>query len=142
VPRANGREAANRKRIGAARFSVGSGVVLAAAKLLVGIATNSLGVLSSAIDNLADILMSGVNYVSIRKSMEPADRSHPYGHGKVETLATVFMSLVISLTGVWIIVVGVRRLRAGVVPGSVDAGMAVMALSLPMFAWLASKTRG
>ncbi len=141
MPRENGREAASRRRIAAARFSVGSAVVLAAAKLLVGVATNSLGVLSSAIDNLADILMSGVNYLSIRKSMEPADRSHPYGHGKVETLATVFMSLVISLTGIWIIVVGVRRLRAGVVPGSVDAGMAVMVVSVAASWYIARRIR-
>lgn len=141
MPSDNGKEATGRRRIAAARFSVGSGVVLASAKLLVGVATNSLGVLSSAIDNLADILMSSVNYLSIRKSMEPADHSHPYGHGKVETLGTVFMSLVISLTGAWIIAEGVRRLRAGVVPGSVDAGLAVMVLSVAASWYIARRIR-
>ena len=123
-------EATGRKRIAAARFSVGSAVTLAAAKLAVGVATGSLGVLASAVDNFADILMSGVNYLSIRKSIEPADHSHPYGHGKVETLGTIFMSVVVALTGGWIILEGIRRLRSGIVPRSVDVGLAVMVLSV------------
>ncbi len=132
------KEEMDRKRIGAARFSVGSAVTLAATKLCAGIAIGSLGVLSSALDNVADILMSGVNYLSIRKSMEPADHSHPYGHGKVETLGAVFMSGVIALTGAWIIWEGIRRLRAGIVPRSVDAGLVVMVLSV-LASWYVSE---
>ena len=127
-----------RKRISTARFSVGSAVVLAVTKLFVGVATGSLGVLSSAFDNLADILMSGVNYLSIRKSMEPADSSHPYGHGKMETLGTVFMSVFVALTGMWIVWEGIRRLRAGVVPLSVDIGLVVMGLSV-VASWFISE---
>ena len=124
------KEESDRKRIQTARFSVGSAVVLAVTKLFVGIATGSLGVLSSAFDNLADILMSGVNFLSIRKSIEPADFSHPYGHGKAETLGTVFMSVIVALTGAWIVREGVHRLRAGIIPSSVDTGVLVMALSV------------
>ncbi len=131
----------DRKRIGAARFSVASAVALAATKLVVGIAIGSLGVLSSAFDNLADILMSGVNYLSIRKSMEPADHSHPYGHGKVETLGAVFMSGVIALTGFWIVWEGIRRLRAGIVPRSVDTGLVVMALSVAASWYVSERIR-
>ena len=132
------KEEMDRKRIGAARFSLGSAVALASTKLFVGIASGSLGILSSAFDNLADVLMSGVNYLSIRKSMEPADHSHPYGHGKAETLGTVFMSIVVALTGGWIVWEGVRRLRAGIVPRSVDIGLVVMALSVAA-SWVISE---
>ena len=124
------KEESDRKRIQTARFSVGSAVVLAVTKLFVGIASGSLGVLSSAFDNLADILMSGVNFLSIRKSIEPADFSHPYGHGKAETLGTVFMSVIVALTGAWIVREGIHRLRAGIIPSSIDAGLVVMALSV------------
>ena len=140
---ANGlpKEESDRRRIGTARFSVGSAVTLAAIKLVVGIASGSLGVLSSAFDNLADILMSGVNYLSIRKSTEPADSSHPYGHGKVETLGTVFMSVVVALTGMWIVWEGIRRLRAGIVPRSVDTGLVVMALSVVASWYISERIR-
>jgi cation diffusion facilitator family transporter len=135
------KEEMDRKRIGTARFSVGSAATLAATKLFVGVASGSLGVLSSAFDNLADILMSGVNYLSIRKSMEPADSSHPYGHGKMETLGTVFMSVVVALTGIWIVWEGIRRLRAGIVPRSVDTGLVVMALSVAASWYISERIR-
>jgi len=138
MPVAEWKEAMDRKRIRTARFSVASAVTLAGTKLIVGIVSGSLGVLSSAFDNLADILMSGVNYFSIRKSMEPADSSHPYGHGKVETLGTVVMAGIIILTGVWIVREGIRRLMAGIVPRSVDIGLAVMALSV-VASWFISE---
>ena len=132
------KEEMDQKRIGTARFSIASAVTLAASKLLVGFLSGSLGVLSSAFDNLADILMSAVNYLSIKKSMEPADSSHPYGHGKMETLGTAFMSIVIALTGGWIVWEGVRRLQAGIVPLSVDIGLVVMALSV-IASWFISE---
>lgn len=131
----------DRKRIATARFSVASAVTLAATKLAVGIVSGSLGILSSAFDNLADILMSAVNFFSIRKSMEPADSSHPYGHGKVETLGTVFMSGIILLTGVWIVREGIRRLQAGIVPRSVDIGLVVMALSVAASWFISERIR-
>jgi ferrous-iron efflux pump FieF len=135
------KEEMDRKRIGTARFSLGSAAALAATKLFVGVASGSLGVLSSAFDNLADILMSGVNYLSIRKSMEPPDHSHPYGHGKAETLGTIFMSVVVAMTGAWIVWEGIRRLRAGIVPGSVDTGLVVMALSVAASWYISGRIR-
>jgi ferrous-iron efflux pump FieF len=116
--------------MGAARFSVASAAALAASKFAVGLLTGSLGVLSSAVDNVADILMSGVNYLSLRKSLEPADRGHPYGHGKIETLGMLFEGVVIAATGGWIVWEGIRRLRAGVYPDSIDVALVVMAVSV------------
>ncbi len=113
----------DRKRMGTARFSLASAFVLASGKFAVGIVSGSLGVLSSAFDSLADIFMSAVNLLSIRKSMDPADEDHPYGHGKVETLATVFQALVIGGTGIWVIREGILRLVARRVPESADAGI-------------------
>src|SRR3972149_5994373 len=135
------KEEMDRKRIGTAGFPVGSAATLAAISLVGGTASGSLGILSSAFDNLADILMSGVNYLSIRKSMEPADSSHPYGHGKMETLGTVFMSVVVALTGIWIVWEGIRRRRAGIVPRSVDTGLVVMALSVAASWYISERIR-
>lgn len=113
-----------------ARFSLAGAFLLAAGKFAVGLASGSLGVLSSAFDSLADIFMSAVNLVSLRKSMDPADGTHPYGHGKVETLATAFQGLVIGGTGIWVVREGILRLAARKIPESADAGIAVMAIAL------------
>jgi cation diffusion facilitator family transporter len=128
----------NRKRLGTAWFSLGSAVGLACVKFVVGVFSGSLGVLSSAADSLADIFMSAVNLLSIRKSMHPADTNHPYGHGKVETLATVFQGVVIAATGAWVIREGIRRLVEGRVPDSADPGIVVMAVAVAA-SWFISR---
>jgi cation diffusion facilitator family transporter len=130
--------AARRKRLRTAYFSLGSAATLASAKFVVGVLSGSLGVLSSAFDSLADIFMSAVNLLSIRKSMVPADASHPYGHGKVETLATVFQSAVIAATGGWVVWEGVRRLIERRVPESANQGIVVMAIALAA-SWYVSR---
>ncbi len=85
--------------------------------------------------------MSGVNYLSIKKSTEPPDSTHPYGHGKVETLGTVFMSVIVALTGVWIVWEGIRRLRAGIVPRSVTEAVVVMVLSVAASWYVSERIR-
>jgi cation diffusion facilitator family transporter len=131
----------DRIRLATARFSLGSAAVLASVKFVVGILSGSLGVLSSAFDSLADIFMSFVNFVSIRKSMDPADANHPYGHGKVETLATVFQAGVIAVTGGWVVLEGVRRLISGRVPESADAGIAVMVFAIAASLFISRRIR-
>ncbi len=119
----------SQRKMRAARWSVTTAVGLAALKLVAGLATGSLAVLSSAVDSLLDIFMSGINFIAIRKAEEPADRAHPFGHGKYETLATVIQSTVVASSGLWIIVESVQRLREGAAPGRLEGGMAVLALS-------------
>jgi cation diffusion facilitator family transporter len=110
-------------------------------KFVVGLVSGSLGVLSSAVDNLADILMSGVNFLSIRKAMDPADESHPYGHGKIETLGTLFQGVTVGGIGCWIVLEGVRRLREGATIGMVDVSLAVMAASTVASWFIAERIR-
>lgn len=111
-------------------MSVCAAVALCLSKFAVGVLTGSLGVLSSAFDSLADIFMSAVNLFSIRQSMQPPDAQHPYGHGKIEALATLFQGAVIGYTGVWVLREGVARLAAGRTPESAEGGIAMMAVGV------------
>lgn len=126
------------RKIRAARWSVFTAVSLAVLKLVAGLATGSLAVLSSAVDSLLDIFMSGINFVAIRKAEEPADQAHPFGHGKYETLATAVQSTVVALSGLWIIFESVERLKEGSAPGRLEGGMAVLALSA-LASWLIAR---
>jgi len=111
--------------------------------LAAGLLSGSLGVLASAVDNVADIFMSAVNLVSIRKALDPADEDHPYGHGKVETMATLFQGGVVALTGAGVAWEAVRRLREGRAPEGVglDVGILVMGVSV-VASWLVSRRIG
>ena len=141
TPTAPAGTAENRRyRLRTARFSLASAVTLCLGKLIVGVLSGSLGVLASAMDNVADIFMSAVNLLSIRKALDPADEDHPYGHGKVETMATLFQGGVIALTGAGVAWEAVRRLREGQAPAGVglDAGIFVMAFSVAS-SWFISR---
>jgi cation diffusion facilitator family transporter len=117
-------------KITAAAVSLGTAFSLATIKLVAGLLTGSLAVISSAVDSLLDILMSGVNFMAIRQAEQPPDERHPYGHGKFETVATIFQALVIAVSGGWICVEAVRRLQAGSVVDKPVGGIAVMIVSL------------
>jgi cation diffusion facilitator family transporter len=119
----------SRRKIAAARLSIATAVTLAAVKLVAGILTGSLAVIASAIDSTLDILMSGVNFFAIRQAEQPADESHPFGHGKFETLATLFQALIIAASGSWIVIESIHRLIDGAALQRVGQGALVLLAS-------------
>ena len=119
----------SRAKIRAARTSIATAAGLALLKLTTALMTGSLAVLSSAIDSLLDILMSGVNYLAIRQAEQPADEDHPFGHGKFETLATIIQAGAIACSGAWILFEAVQRLRHGAALERLGEGIAVLVLS-------------
>jgi cation diffusion facilitator family transporter len=72
-----------------ALISVGAAAALVALKLTVGIATNSLGVLSEALHSGTDLIAALLTFFAIGIALRPADRGHAYGHGKAEHLAAL-----------------------------------------------------
>ena len=116
-------------KIEAARLSIFTALTLAVLKLLTGFFTGSLAVLTSAIDSLLDILMSGINLMAIHHAEQPADENHPYGHGKFETLATIFQALVIASSGVWIVYEAIQRMIVASPIKQTGIGIAVMSVS-------------
>jgi len=113
----------------AAWLSVFTALCLAILKLFTGLLTGSLAVLTSAIDSLLDILMSGINLIAIGHAEQPADEQHPYGHGKFETLATLFQSVVIALSGAWIIYEAIQRIIVASPIKQTGVGIVVMSIS-------------
>ncbi|HWQ28886.1 MAG TPA: cation diffusion facilitator family transporter, partial [Dehalococcoidia bacterium] len=81
----------------AAALAVGVNVGLFLAKLAVGLISGSVAVLSDAIDSGEDIIAASVALVSVRLSARPPDETHPYGYGKVESIAAGLEAGFISL---------------------------------------------
>lgn len=126
----------------AAKYSVLTAVSLATMKLVVGLITGSLAVIASAIDSLLDIVMSVVNFVAIRQAEQPADANHPFGHGKYETLATLIQALVISGSGLWIVIESIKRLIVGGVRVErLGEGVLALAISVCTSIWISRYLR-
>jgi cation diffusion facilitator family transporter len=77
---------------------VGNGV-LAALKTVVGFISGSAAVVSDGIDSGLDVLTSGITLVAARVTSKPPDLDHPYGHSRVETIATKSVSFIILFAG-------------------------------------------
>ena len=90
--------------------SVVAAVVITTLKLIVGIATGSLGVLSEAAHSGLDLVAAVVTLFSVRVSDKPADADHQYGHGKIENFSAFIETGLLLMTCVWIIWEAVRRL--------------------------------
>jgi cation diffusion facilitator family transporter len=115
----------------AAMSSVVAAVFLTSMKIIVGVLTNSLGILAEAAHSALDLVAALVTLFSVRKSDQPPDDSHLYGHGKVENLSALIETLLLLATCVWIIYEAIERLFFRVV--EVDASIwafVVMAVSI------------
>lgn len=115
----------------AALSSVAAAVVLTGLKIIVGVLTNSLGILAEAAHSALDLVAALVTYFSVRKSDQPPDANHLYGHGKIENLSALVETGLLLATCVWIIYEAVQRLfyRVVVVDASVWA-FVVMLISI------------
>ena len=106
----------DREKRGVALSSLLAAVALTGTKLVVGLLTNSLGILAEAAHSALDLVAAAMTLWAVRVSAQPADRQHTYGHGKFENLSALVETLLLLLTCVWIVYESVRRLwfREGV----------------------------
>jgi cation diffusion facilitator family transporter len=82
-------------------------------KLIIGLLTGSLGILSEALHSALDMVAAVITYFSVRMSDKPADREHNYGHGKIENLSALIETLLLLITCIWIIYEAIHRLTSG-----------------------------
>lgn len=107
---------AEKEKKRAAINSVLAAVLLTLLKVVVGLATNSLGILSEAAHSAFDLLAAGVTYWAVRYAAAPADSEHPYGHGKAENLAALVECLLLLITCIWVLYEAANRLFFEPVP--------------------------
>jgi cation diffusion facilitator family transporter len=94
----------------AALNSVMAAFLLTGLKVGVGVWTGSIGILAEAAHSALDFVAALVTYVAVRLAGRPADREHPYGHGKIENLSALVETLLLLVTCGWIIYEAVERL--------------------------------
>lgn len=94
----------------AALSSILWALFLTCIKIVAGIATNSLGILSEALHSGLDLVAAGITYFAVRVAAKPADKQHPYGHGKVENLSALVETVLLLVTCGWIVREAVERL--------------------------------
>jgi cation diffusion facilitator family transporter len=103
-------EAMRAEKRAAAGNSVLAAVVITGLKVVVGISTGSLGILSEAAHSGLDLIAALVTFFSVSVSDKPADADHQYGHGKIESFSAFLETGLLLITCGWIIYEAVLRL--------------------------------
>ncbi|MEI8395745.1 MAG: cation diffusion facilitator family transporter [Rhodospirillaceae bacterium] len=101
------------KKQSVALSSVFASALLTVTKLIVGLMTGSLAILSEAAHSGLDLLAAILTWLAVRVSDKPADERHNYGHGKIESVSALIETGLLFLTGAWIIYEAVERLLLG-----------------------------
>ncbi|NTU89139.1 MAG: cation transporter, partial [Actinobacteria bacterium] len=95
-----------------ALLSIGSNTVLIALKVIAGVLSGSVSIISEAIHSTMDLLASFIALFSVRTSSKPADKEHPYGHGKIENISGIAEGVLIFVAAGLIIKEAVEKISA------------------------------
>ncbi len=98
----------------AAGLSISSNAVIIILKLIAGVISGSISIISEAIHSLSDFLASVLTFFAVMKSSEPADKCHPFGHGKYEDMSGFIEGGLIIFAAFYIIYEACRKLFFGV----------------------------
>ena len=104
--------------------------ILAVCKLTIGAITGSVAVIASAIDSLLDMVISIFNNIAVRVSESKPSNKFNYGKGKIEALAALFEGLFISVSGVYIIYEGIKKIIQQEMIIKIDYSIYVMLFSM------------
>jgi len=113
----------------AAATSLGFNLLSTALKLIAAILTGSVALLSETVHSTTDVVASSIAFLSVRAAAAPPDEEHPYGHGKIESLAGFGESILLMIVVVYIAVQSIQRLISGATVEQLNFGMAVMGAS-------------
>jgi len=118
------------KKTNAAILSVASNSLLVISKLVIGIVTGSVSIISEAAHSAVDLLAALIAYFAVKTSGKPPDQKHPYGHGKVENISGAVEAVLIVVAALWIIYESVQKLYVETLPEKLEYGIGVMLVSI------------
>ena len=118
-----------RRKIDVALISVISNTTLVVLKLVVGLLTGSVSILSEAIHSATDLIAAVITLFSVKTSGLPPDSKHPFGHGKIENIAGSIEALLIFLAAGWIVFEAVQKLMNPTPIAIIGWGAGVMMFS-------------
>jgi len=113
----------------AARLSVISNTTLVVIKLAAGILSGSVAIISEAAHSAIDLVAAAIAYFSVKAADVPADREHPFGHGKIENLSGTIEAVLIFTAAIYIVYEAILKLHHPEPVQKMALGMTVMLIS-------------
>lgn len=117
---------AGQERKFASMLSLIFGVILLGFKFYAYYITNSQSIFSDALESIVNVVAAVITVLVIIVAAKPADEEHPYGHGKIESMASTFEGGAILLAGILIVIQSVQVLFHGAKVNDVDVGLFIV----------------
>ena len=111
-------------------LSILSNTVLVLLKLLVGISTGAVSLISEALHSGIDLLAALIAFWAVHKSAVPPDMEHDYGHGKYENISSAIEAVLILAAACGIIAESVKKFSQAEPPQLLEYGIVIMAVSI------------
>ena len=108
-------------------ISIVANFIIFVLKLVFGFISNSIALIADAFHSLSDMASSGVVVFGFKMASKPADKEHPFGHGRAETIAARTISILIGFTGIEFIKTSITRFMN---PNSIEVSWAVILVVL------------
>lgn len=111
-------------------------VFLFAVKFVVGFILNSVSVTADAFNNLSDAGSSIISFVGVKMAEKPADRDHPFGHGRIEYIAALVVSFLVLEVGFTFLKDSIGKIRMPEALNFQTVSVAVLIVSIAVKLWL------
>ena len=105
-------------------------VALATFKAAVGLFSHSIAIVLDAVNNLTDALSSVITIIGTKLASRPADKKHPFGHGRAEYLTALVISVIILYAGVTAFVAASKKIIAPTVPQYAPPSLIIVAVAV------------
>ncbi len=131
-----------REKYGSLSSFVGIGVniILSLVKLFLGLITASVAIMADALNNLSDAGSSVITLISFKLAAKPADRDHPFGHARIEYIASMIVSFLILIVGFEMLTSSIASLfgwSESTLPTFSAVSIIILAISICFKLWLA-----
>ena len=117
-------------------------VLLSTAKLIAGVLTGAISITADALNNLSDAGSSVVTLCGFKMASKPADAKHPFGHGRIEYVSGLIVSMVILLMGFELIISSVEKIAQGESVSFSVLSLVILLFSIVVKLWMAFFNRG
>lgn len=117
------------EKVKTARLSIISNSLLIVMKVVAGLISGSVSILSEAIHSGMDLVAAIIAFFSVKFSDTPPDKEHPYGHGKFENVSGVVEALLIFVAAGWIIYEAIEKITHPSPVENIQIGSLVMGIS-------------
>lgn len=87
-----------------------SNILLFTIKIIIGLTVNSIAICADAVNNLADSGSSIITLIGFKMAEKPADAEHPYGHARIEYIAGLIVSFIVTLIGGQLLITSVKKI--------------------------------